>query len=358
METEEIAFLQTIRESPFEDTARLVYADWLEEHYQPERAEFIRLQCVLAELPDRDPKREALETRERRLWQRFSGQWRSKLPAGLRRFPFHRGFVQPREVELTGQELLSLPKAYLDAAPQWNVKLFLGANDPLEAGELLSRLTGLSLHIQGVDPTGLEEWLGSPHLKNVRSLNIEGHPFGISHVWAISSSSALRGLQRFGITCNHIGAEGAELIAGSENFRNLAALDLVGCGIGSAGLASLANSPHLSHLRVLNLQQNGLDTESASAIIASRRWRQLRRLGLYGNHLGDEGARVLALGKNLERLAKLDLGLNRIGPLGAQALASSPFLAKIGDLYLGGNRIGPSSALDVLRERFGDRVTV
>ena len=36
------AFVRAIAEHPDDDAPRLVYADWLEEHGQPERAEFIR----------------------------------------------------------------------------------------------------------------------------------------------------------------------------------------------------------------------------------------------------------------------------------------------------------------------------
>ena len=43
---EELALLKAIHAAPAEDTVRLVYADWLEEHDLPEHAEFIRLQCV------------------------------------------------------------------------------------------------------------------------------------------------------------------------------------------------------------------------------------------------------------------------------------------------------------------------
>lgn len=48
--TEEQAFLDAIRDAPDDDTPRLVFADWLEEHGQPERAEFIRVQCELARI--------------------------------------------------------------------------------------------------------------------------------------------------------------------------------------------------------------------------------------------------------------------------------------------------------------------
>jgi uncharacterized protein (TIGR02996 family) len=44
--------LRAICENPAEDAPRLVYADWLDENGQPERAEFIRVQIELAKIPD------------------------------------------------------------------------------------------------------------------------------------------------------------------------------------------------------------------------------------------------------------------------------------------------------------------
>jgi uncharacterized protein (TIGR02996 family) len=51
------AFVHEIIESPDDDTLRLVYADWLEEHGEPPPAELIRTQCALARLPNGDPQR-------------------------------------------------------------------------------------------------------------------------------------------------------------------------------------------------------------------------------------------------------------------------------------------------------------
>jgi len=42
------ALLAAIRQAPDDDAPRLIYADWLDEHGQPERAEFIRVQIELA----------------------------------------------------------------------------------------------------------------------------------------------------------------------------------------------------------------------------------------------------------------------------------------------------------------------
>jgi uncharacterized protein (TIGR02996 family) len=38
-------FLQAVLDAPDDDAPRLIYADWLDDHGDPARAEFIRLQC-------------------------------------------------------------------------------------------------------------------------------------------------------------------------------------------------------------------------------------------------------------------------------------------------------------------------
>jgi uncharacterized protein (TIGR02996 family) len=43
-------FLQAIIANPVDDAPRRAYADWLERHGDPERAEFIRVQCDLGRL--------------------------------------------------------------------------------------------------------------------------------------------------------------------------------------------------------------------------------------------------------------------------------------------------------------------
>ncbi|HYT91149.1 MAG TPA: TIGR02996 domain-containing protein [Gemmataceae bacterium] len=45
------ALLRAVIDNPDDDGPRLVYADWLEEHGDAERAEFIRIQIAVAESP-------------------------------------------------------------------------------------------------------------------------------------------------------------------------------------------------------------------------------------------------------------------------------------------------------------------
>jgi uncharacterized protein (TIGR02996 family) len=56
MDAEELAFVTAIVAAPADDTPRLVFADWLDEHDRPERAEFVRAQCELAKMPEPELK--------------------------------------------------------------------------------------------------------------------------------------------------------------------------------------------------------------------------------------------------------------------------------------------------------------
>src|SRR3954462_8825111 len=92
MDAEERALLAAIIAHPDEDTPRLVYADWLQEHDLPERAEYIRLSIQLANLQYGDPNFEATEQvllhRQRRLTELHSAAWENEF-AG--QFPANRG---------------------------------------------------------------------------------------------------------------------------------------------------------------------------------------------------------------------------------------------------------------------------
>lgn len=81
--TDADALLSSILANPADDAPRLVYADWLDENGQPDRASFIRVQCELARIGhnhpnlewlkdnrDNNPCRQCspLHDRERELW--------------------------------------------------------------------------------------------------------------------------------------------------------------------------------------------------------------------------------------------------------------------------------------------------
>src|SRR5262245_8094571 len=86
-------FLQAIRDHPEDDAPRLIYADWLEEHGDARRAEFIRLQCRLARLDDTDPARPDLLDREWELLTVYRTRWQPLAPPVLATYRFDSAFL-------------------------------------------------------------------------------------------------------------------------------------------------------------------------------------------------------------------------------------------------------------------------
>lgn len=86
------AFLRAILKDPDDDTSRLIYADWLEEHGDP-RGEFIRIQCALAAMSAEDTQRSLLEQYERELLARHQDTWLGGMRPLLSGWKFRRGFL-------------------------------------------------------------------------------------------------------------------------------------------------------------------------------------------------------------------------------------------------------------------------
>jgi uncharacterized protein (TIGR02996 family) len=72
--TDDEAFLAAIRADPDDDTARLVYADWLDERGDV-RGEWLRVQCELARMPQSDPRHAPLLAREGALREQVDDDW-------------------------------------------------------------------------------------------------------------------------------------------------------------------------------------------------------------------------------------------------------------------------------------------
>jgi uncharacterized protein (TIGR02996 family) len=85
---DDTALLAAIRAAPDDDAPRLVYADWLDEHGDGARAEFIRVQCELARRESAD-----LRARESALLDRHHDSFAGRLARPWIRYRFRRGFV-------------------------------------------------------------------------------------------------------------------------------------------------------------------------------------------------------------------------------------------------------------------------
>src|SRR5205807_1195594 len=91
--TQEEVFLQEILANPEDDTPRLVYADWLDDHGEGGRGEFIHLQCELARLPEGAPGRAERARRADELQAMYEEEWVGPLRELVQGWEFRRGFV-------------------------------------------------------------------------------------------------------------------------------------------------------------------------------------------------------------------------------------------------------------------------
>src|SRR5215467_10473117 len=94
---DEQGFLAAIRENPDDDTPRLIYADWLDDRGDADRAEFIRVQCELAKYADRDARPSELVSREANLLACHEEEWLGPiweyLPSRDEGIRFRRGLL-------------------------------------------------------------------------------------------------------------------------------------------------------------------------------------------------------------------------------------------------------------------------
>jgi uncharacterized protein (TIGR02996 family) len=383
--SEREALLAAVCEQPDDDVPRLVFADWCEENGQPERAEFIRVQCRIAQLAEHEPERETLGARELALWKAHFLVWLKEVPAWARpKVGVSRGFVA--ELECTPAQFFNVSRAgawkliplewakvhtsmdcvgeVLAPLPRTRVTTltahFAGSGKFFRVGRPLADCPALAqlrkLEIAGM--IGGDEaaiLAGSPHLANLTSLGLEAVFLGAQGMAALAGSPYLAKLRTLTLDCCQLGEPEMQALAESPGFPALEEVSLSHNALRNGGVCLLMDWPSLGGLRRLALNKAGVGTEAARTLAASPRLSNLLRLELYNNYLDDEGVRALASSPHLARLVWLDLGNNPISDAGALALARSPHLAGIARLRLDQNTFG-AQARKALRDRFGARV--
>jgi len=233
--THDDAFLQAIIENPDDDSLRLIYADFLDEHGQSDRAAFIRVQCTLACLPEDDPRREELEATERALLATHADSWARQLNLEARRVTFRRGF--PEEVSTDARTLLASGREWFRLAP-------------------LRHLTAEGYQGNQLGPEGTRTVASWPQLVRLLSLRLPENGIGDAGAAALAASPNVVGLEVLDLGNDHISGEGASALATSPNLAGLKELCLDYNEIGAEGAHALARSPYLANLTLLDLTHN------------------------------------------------------------------------------------------------------
>jgi uncharacterized protein (TIGR02996 family) len=268
MSTED-ALLAAVRSAPDDDLPRLVYADWLEENGDADRAEFIRVQIEQARLRQPDTRLHPPVGREQELLERNAARWREPVAGWLRIHPFQvryrRGFVEAIELRNRGHwrpagltDFLHFPLAAVNS-------LTVSSNDgdhlePQHVHDLFDRpewehLTSLGFAELGdVSPEAVATLVTCPNLPRLTHLTFWACTVGTPAVRALAGHVALSRVRRLTLTRLHLRDEAVATLAAGSWVAQLTALDLGGNSfITDVGATALANSPHLSGLTSLNL---------------------------------------------------------------------------------------------------------
>jgi uncharacterized protein (TIGR02996 family) len=286
--------LDAIRTRPEDDTARLVYADWLEEQGDAARAELVRVQVSRARLSAWDPERVRLQLRERALLAEHGERWRSELPElkGVTWGSFRRGLIgrasfasvevlQQNLEALRGLPVLEGIALRWAAENDWDkIGAIEGLRsltvhgplldetdmDGLAQSPLLSALTTLNLVESRMSREPFQRLLSSPHLGQLETLRVPHHLLSsLEDLVQATTLPALRELDLSVATMEELGSSGRD----TET-------------LGSAAAGHLAAWPGLAQLRSLNLSGNAISEEGLLALLSSPRAAGLKELHVRG----------------------------------------------------------------------------
>jgi uncharacterized protein (TIGR02996 family) len=331
--TDEEALLAAICAKPLEDTPRLAYADWLDEHADPsetarpeplppaagkpkraprkkkgavakapgarpvafraQRAELIRAQIALESIPRADPRFAPLEARAYELIDTYAPFW---YPRGMKlreRTEWDRGFPVP---DMPGEQLRT--DKYLGRVPLW-------------------RLTS----------QGSDAFLSAPYLHRVGSLLVYGNkPAGT--VERVAGCAALCNVTELAFTAQTIAADLLRAVLDAWTDRRLRLFWANSCSVRLAGCKVLATHPATANLKLLRVHTAQIGSRGLKVLLESGRFNNLRLATFAHNQTGDAGARHL-------------LNWPALDTIPALYLMNMGFSAKV---------------LDQLRERLGERV--
>jgi uncharacterized protein (TIGR02996 family) len=321
------AFLQAVRDDPDDDLPRLVYADWLEDQGEADRAELIRLQIALSRGGQERAARLEMLRRLRDLIVRHRHAWLGPLVEWDPEVLFERGLVG--QVNLRADTFLKEADASLARHPAYHVRLVRlsdGLLDALAALPRLSSVVVLDLCHNHLGDHGVARLLASPHLTGLRHLILSGNEVQDEGAAALARSCLPR-LTRLDLSNNRVGDEGARALACSGQLGALSSLVLWGNDVGDEGAAALAGAPRRAGLRHLDLGSNRLGDDGLERLASSPHLAGLERLELSGNRIGAAGYAALAAPGRLPRLGALVLGYREVEEASRAALA-----ARFGDV--------------------------
>lgn len=242
--------LAAVINSPDDNGPRYAYADWCQQNGDPERAEFIRVQCALFSNPLDDNERNELNRREQELLNERGWDWAEEFGLDITEWVFERGFIERVEMRLetSAEHILHV----LSKAPIRHLRddsQMCTLDGVVDALPGLGHLTGLEFWwLYAVDDALVRQLLLSPALQNLKTLVLHHDRNGN----LIDDEVLIEGLHS----------------PYRENLEELAVnVDCDWRGPSNAVVGAIADSPYLRKLRKLNLSNAGYPRNSGELTV-------------------------------------------------------------------------------------------
>jgi uncharacterized protein (TIGR02996 family) len=354
------ALLQSVLAATDDDLPRLVYADWLDEHADPARADFIRTQIELAKLPAHDPRFRPLEDREHDLLGEHEAGWLGEEAERLREWEWRRGFVDELSADI--EQLERLNSTFREQHPFNKVRC--SEYDFAAGGACFQR------------------WMNYGWPSRMRALDVSGISPDFGDLTACLQRTRLPNLTEFDYSRNTGIPEICDLFWHSPVRQQLAKLSLGGrsefedelvivdelvecfadspvshlscfdAGITSDGLRILLSSPFAATLKHLDISDNPIAPDAYRAFQDSHPKLRLDKLDVSGTPLAGISLEPLLHSRPLEALTRLEMNGCGSARRNMEVLAKSPFWTQATELRAHSGTI-PASTFEPLCQSAG-----
>ncbi len=362
---------QNILDNPNDDAPRLIYADWLEENGDTDRAEFIRVQIALEDEDISTEARQHLAEREAEQLEKHQREWLGSLSPFLldgkddvridideenpnSEFRFRRGFLEELHIDSLGYHMA---RAMVDA-PQllhvrdFSIKYRTLSHDYGDYAEYLPDEPPLEPVPEDFEVLEILE--GCPYLENVSCLTLGDpddagpHINCYSYIYnAIDLVAKMPRLRELHLLCKNYDADylfsldlpelrvlrmyhlGGHFLDRETQTGYEYPLDMLAENESLKNLEALLFHPHSSE-EYESLPGGGyrmfsyLPLEQVQYVLESPNLLSLRHLQLRLSDMGDEGCQAIVESGILERLTILDLRHGALTDKGAKILAECP----------------------------------
>ena len=255
--------LAAVLAAPDDDAPRLAYADEIANSDGP-RAEFIRVQCAAARLPEGDATRAALGVRAEQLFRSAFPAWGKPFTlAGLNYAPsfpsYKRGFVESLAIDYVH------PK--------------------IDVGHVLRLGPIHELRIDELKPVQARKVSRTPELRQLRRLVLTAHRGGWEPAVASPHLGELVELE--------VVAYNGEALSGGFAHARLPRLEKLTVAIGSFVIDELAVAAPLPALRSLTLPYSRIDDAGVRRLLAMPHLAGLDEIDLTNNPIAPAGVHLL-----------------------------------------------------------------